>query len=111
MRRISMTTGTISQAPEYLTSGDVARRYGVTLATVNRWMTVGVCVSGGGRAWLRHEKIGGYRKTTWQWVQEFRLACEGTGEPVSETSPAQVNRQAVADQERLAARLKPRGKK
>ncbi len=103
-----MTTGTIAQAPEYLTSGEVARRYGVTLATINRWMTVGVCVAGGSRARLRHEKIGGYRKTTWEWVQEFRRACEGTGEPVSATSPVKVDRQAQQDQERLAARLKPR---
>ncbi len=107
-----MTTGILEQAPsEYLTTGAVARRYGVSTETVGRWMTEGVCVAGGARVRLRHEKIGGHRKTTWDWVQEFRLACEGTGEPVAASTPARVDRKAAADQERLAARLKPRKRK
>ena len=73
-----MTASTLEQAScEYLTSGDVARRYGVTLGTVNRWQTEGVVGPGGARVKLRSIRLGGYRKTTWEWVAEFIASAAG----------------------------------
>ncbi len=106
-----MTTGLAEQVPVYLTTREVANRYGVDRETVRLWMVEGVRRAGGVRIKLYFEQVGGHRKTTSQWIAEFLAACKGTGEPVSEVSPVKVDRQAVADQERLAARLKPRKRK
>jgi hypothetical protein len=79
----------------YLSTVDIAIRFGVTRATVGTWIHRGVQAPGGAVVRLDARKIGGRYKATEAALEAFLRACDGRGAPpVAETEAARVRRVA-----------------
>jgi hypothetical protein len=79
----------------YLSTGDMAARFGVTRATVGHWVRAGVQAPGGAVVRLDARKVGGRYKATEAALEAFLRACDGRGAPpVTETEAARARRVA-----------------
>jgi hypothetical protein len=93
--------------PVYLSTVDIAVRFGVTRATVGMWIHRGVNGPGGAVVRLDARKVGGRYRATEAAVEAFLRACDGRDvPPVSETEAARARRVAkdLADCDRMLGR-------
>jgi hypothetical protein len=91
----------------YLSTVDIAVRFGVTRATVGLWICRGVSGPGGTVVRLDARKVGGRYKATEAALEAFLRACDGReAPPVSETEAARARRVAkdLADCDRALGR-------
>jgi hypothetical protein len=99
-----MSTG---QPVVYLSTVDMAIRFGVTRATVGHWVRAGVKGPGGSQVRLDARKIGGRYRATEAALEAFLAACDGRGAPpATETEAARGRRVArdMADMNRALGR-------
>jgi hypothetical protein len=91
----------------YLSTVDIAVRFGVTRATVGLWIHRGVNGPAGAVVRLDARKVGGRYKATEAAVEAFLRSCDGRdAPPVSETEAARGRRVAkdLADADRMLGR-------
>jgi hypothetical protein len=91
----------------YLSTAEIAARFGTTAKRVGVWITSGVNGPGGVRVKLDGRKVGGRYKATEAAVEAFLRACDGReAPPVSETAAARERRvrKDVADMNRALGR-------
>jgi hypothetical protein len=91
----------------YLSTVDMAARFGVTRATVGVWIHQGVKGPAGAVVRLDARKVGGRYKATEAALEAFLAACDGRGAPpVAETEAARGRRVArdVADMNKALGR-------
>jgi hypothetical protein len=91
----------------YLSTVDIAIRFGVTRATVGLWIHTGVKGPAGAVVRLDARKIGGRYRATEAALEAFLRACDGRGAPpVTETEAARARRVAkdMADMNKALGR-------
>lgn len=96
-----------TEAPVYLTTVEIARRFGTSAKRVGIWARKGVQGAGGAVVRLDARKVGGRYRATEAAVEAFLRACDGRdAPPVSETDAARARRVArdLADAERALGR-------
>lgn len=106
---MSTNTSKIEAASVWLTTTQLALHYGVDDDTVRRWMNRGINTPSG-RVFLKARRIGGWRKTTLEWAEEFMDALN-SGESLPPTAETPAQREASAKKEHEKAKKALGGEK